>query len=444
VSSLFTSQNRKLKVLMFGWEFPPFVAGGLGMACYGLVKSMIKKGMHVTLVLPKNVTASREEGLTILGADFFEFCVNKKITDLKIQTVTLETQIQAYSTVDAPLELSVLSEEAIEHVFTERVKAGDYVQENKAVYGPNLIDEVNRYNQIAGSIAASLDYDVIHCHDWLTFGAGVVAKEISGKPLFCHVHATEFDRSAGTGNHEVRHLEKMGCEKADRVMAVSYYTKDILIKNYGIDARKIEVVHNGIEMQGPPPSPRGMSSSAPRILFLGRVTYQKGPNYFLEAAHQVLKLRPDAQFIIAGAGDMVSYLKGRTKELGISDKVSFTGMLSEEQVKEIYQSVDCFVLSSVSEPFGLTVLEALSHRLPVIISKQSGVSEVLRHVLRYDFWDVERLASLILSVITYPSLAQELKDRSVEDLYPISWDQVVNRVEKTYASVLNGKQLAGV
>jgi glycogen(starch) synthase len=422
---------------MFGWEFPPFVAGGLGMACYGLVKSMIKKGFHVTLILPKNVTASREEGLTILGADYFEFCVSQQIKELNLKTIELDTPIQAYSTVSDPIALSVLSEEAIEKVFTENVSAG-FSKESKAVYGPNLIEDVYKYNQIAATIAANLEFDVIHCHDWLTFGAGVIAKQVSGKPLFSHVHATEFDRCPGNGNDQVRHLEKTGCEQAERVFAVSQFTKDILVTNYGIDHRKIVVVHNGIDMQGPPSSPRGINGSAPRILFLGRVTYQKGPNYFIEAAHKVLQLRPDAHFIIAGAGDMVPYLKGRTVELGMEDKVTFTGMLTEEQVKEIYRSVDCFVLSSVSEPFGLTVLEALSHRLPVIISKQSGVSEVLRHVLRYDFWDVERLASLVLSVITYPSLAQELQDRAVDDLYPISWDQVSGRIEKAYYEVLSG------
>lgn len=436
-------ENKRLKVLMFGWEFPPFVAGGLGMACYGLVKALIKRGCHVTLILPKNVTASREEGLTILGADFFEFCVKKEIKSLKIETIELTNPIQAYSTVDEPLKMSVLSEEAIEQVLFEKVQVGSsYTQEKKAVYGPDLIEEVNKYNQTAASIAANLDFDIIHCHDWLTFGAGIIAKQVSGKPLFCHVHATEFDRCAGNGNDQVRYLEKSGCEHADKVFAVSNFTKDILVKNYGIEPYKIEVVYNGIDMSGVPTAPRGMHGQAPRILFLGRVTYQKGPNYFIEAAHKALQIRPDIQFVIAGSGDMLTYLKGRTYELGIESNVTFTGMLSEDQVREAYRSVDCFVLSSVSEPFGLTVLEALSHRLPVIISRQSGVSEVLRHVLRYDFWDVERLASLMLSVITYPSLAQELKDRSVDDLYPISWDQVASKVEKGYWEIFNSDSFA--
>ena len=436
---MFANQNRKLKVLMFGWEFPPFVAGGLGMACYGLVRALIRRGLDITLILPKNITTSREEGLTIFGADYWEFCVNKQISTLSAKTIRIDSPITPYASINEPLQLSSLSREAIKQLLEEQ-KNVERPTTSKTVYGPDLIGEVIRYNQIAGSIATSLDFDVIHCHDWLTFGAGIIAKQVSGKPLFTHVHATEFDRCPGNGNDDVRYFEQTGCQQADRVLAVSNFTKDILVRNYGIDAGKIEVVHNGIDPSGLHYSPRGITSAPPRILFLGRVTYQKGPNYFLEAADKVLRVRPDAQFIIAGAGDMVPYLQGRCHEMGISDKVTFTGMLSEDKVKEIYQSVDCFVLSSVSEPFGLTVLEALSHRLPVIISKQSGVSEVLRHVLRYDFWDVDRLASLILSVITYPTLAQELKDHSIDDLRPITWDQVAGKVEDIYYDTLNQNQ----
>ncbi|MDX1921220.1 MAG: glycosyltransferase family 4 protein [Candidatus Caenarcaniphilales bacterium] len=433
--------NRKLKVLMFGWEFPPFIAGGLGMACYGMVKSLIKRGVEVTLILPKNITSSREDGLTIFGADFWKFCVDKQIESssvTSVKTIRLQSPIEPYSFVNEPIELSQLSLEAIDKILTEQKDADlSGISKDRAVYGNNLIDEVHRYNQTAASIASSLDFDIIHCHDWLTFGAGVIAKEVSGKPLVCHVHATEFDRCPGNGNDQVRFFEQSGCQAADKVIAVSNYTKDILVNNYGIEPWKIDILHNGIDINALPPKPRETDTEAPKILFLGRVTYQKGPNYFLEAATKVLKFKPKAEFIIAGGGDLVPYLQGRTHELGISNSVTFTGMLKGDQVKEIYQSVDCFVLSSVSEPFGLTVLEALSHRLPVIISKQSGVSEVLKHVLRYDFWDVDRLASLILSVIMYPTLSKELKDRSFDDLYPITWDQVAGKLEGLYHKTLD-------
>ena len=429
---------------MFGWEFPPFVAGGLGTACHGLVRALLKRGVNITLILPKNITSAREEGLTILGAEYWEFCLNREIKTEEIhnsfKTIRINSVLEPYSGINEPIELNTLSKEAIEKIILEPI--ADTKSPSKAVYGPNLIEEVTRYNQIAASIANSLEFDIIHCHDWLTFGAGILAKEVSGKPLIVQVHATEFDRSPGSGNSEVKSFEKNGCDRADIVIAVSNLTRDTLVRNYEIPADKIEVVHNGINMTSIPELiVQDKTKLAPKILFLGRVTYQKGPNYFLEAAHKVLQFRPDIEFIIAGAGDMLPYLKGRAVELGISENVSFTGVLNEKEVKEIYQSVDCFVLSSISEPFGLTVLEALSHRLPVIISKQSGVSEVLKNILRYDFWDVERLSALMLSVINYPTLAQELRERGIKDLYPITWDQAAIKVENIYLNSLQEKAI---
>ncbi|MDX1918409.1 MAG: glycosyltransferase family 4 protein [Candidatus Caenarcaniphilales bacterium] len=431
--------GKRIKVLMFGWEFPPFFAGGLGMACYGLVKSLMKQNVDITLVLPKSVTQIQEDGLNVFGADQWEYLLAsqrrlKEGSSLEMINVP-STLFSPYASSSSPIDISILSSDALAKVFQSKQTYESAL--SREVYGPNLINEVIRYNQTAGSIAATLDFDVIHCHDWMTYGAGMIAKQVSGKPLIVHVHATEYDRAPYSGNSEVHHLERSGCEYADWVVAVSHFTKETLKTRYGIDERKIEVVHNGINFDEIPLSERPRSPEAPRILFLGRVTYQKGPNYFLEAASHVLRVKPQAEFIIAGTGDMIDYLKARSVELGIADRITFTGMLKEDQVKNIYRQVDCFVLSSVSEPFGLTVLEALSHRLPVIISKQSGVSEVLRHVLRYDFWDVERLASLILSVITYNPLADELRHRALDDLHPVSWDQSAGRVKQLYERALS-------
>ncbi len=444
---MLTEQKRKPKILMFGWEFPPYVAGGLGTACHGMVKALIRRGFDITLILPKNVTSSKEDGLTILGAEFFDFCVKTKIQEKlieNIRTIEIESPIEPYLTINEPLQMSRLSEEAIQQILSEEHKTVEHssVAGNKSVYGDNLIEEVVRYNQVAGSIAGSLSFDVIHCHDWLTFGAGIVAKEVTGKPLLCHVHATEFDRCPGNGNDQVRHFEKTGCEAADKVMAVSQFTKDILINNYGINSNKIDVLHNGIDLASQSKKVEKKTNKKPKVLFLGRVTYQKGPNYFLEAAHRVLQVNSNVEFIVAGAGDMVDYLRGRAYELGIQESVNFTGPLKGNAVKEAYQLADCFVLSSVSEPFGLTPLEALSNRLPVIISKQSGVSEVLKHVLRYDFWDVERLASLILSVLTYKTLSNELQERAYDDLHPISWDRVAGNLEQKYFEVCESSLVA--
>lgn len=425
---------------MFGWEFPPFLTGGLGMACYGLVKALLKRNVDVTLVLPKSIegASSIEEGFTVFGTDTWEFYLNKEKQEKigKLKTLRINSPIQPYSGASSPIDFSILSVEALKKIIQEEEKVKKESQKRAAklvnLYGENLIQEIIKYNEIAASIAATLDFDVIHCHDWLTFGAGMIAKKISGKPLITHVHCTEFDRCPGYGNDEVHKIEKAGCEYADQVVSVSNLTKQILVSNYEIIPEKIRVVHNGIDSGTEYPFPTEFRQKNPKILFLGRVTYQKGPNYFLEAASKVLKFRPDAEFIVAGTGDMIDYLKGRAHELGISDRVNFTGAISADKVQDVYRDVDCFVLSSVSEPFGLTVLEALSQRLPVIASKQSGVSEVLRHILRYDFWDVEALTALILSVITYKPLSDELKEKSVDDLQPITWDNAAEKVESIY------------
>jgi glycosyltransferase involved in cell wall biosynthesis len=339
-----------------------------------------------------------------------------------------------------PWQIHKLSRDALEQVSTHQSKQLEGVQTpnpHDDLYGLDLMEAVEKYNRTAASVAASLDFDVIHCHDWMTFGAGIIAKQISGKPLVCQVHATEFDRCPGYGNREVHEIEQAGCLVADRVIAVSSYTKKLLVDRYGVSDNKIEIVHNGIELQPDVPSPQPVhSDQPPRILFLGRVTYQKGPNYFIEAAKKVLQVRPDARFVIAGKGDMLDYIKARAGELAILNNLEFVGLLTPEEVQRIYRSVDCFVLSSVSEPFGLTVLEALSQRLPVILSRQSGVSEVLRHVLRYDYWDVDRLASLILSVVSYSPLASELREKGIDDLHPVSWDRSAERIHGIYAGAV--------
>ncbi len=431
---------------MFGWEFPPYSSGGLGMACFGIVRSLLRSGHQVSLVLPRSIGKSSTPGFSVIGTDVWENHLAKEeqlANSANLQTFYLDADLQPYSSVTSPLTVSVLGQTTLNALHAEQDQLE--APTSNTVYGPDLFYQVEKYARLAASIAATLEFDLIHCHDWMTFSAGIVAKQVSGKPLLCHVHATEFDRAPGHGSEHVSRLERNGCEVADRVIAVSNYTKEILAKHYGIIKDKIDVVHNGIEMQaGNSPAnplevthedPLTPERQNPRVLFLGRITYQKGPNYFLEAAHKVLQIRPEIRFIIAGAGDMLEYLRGRSHELGMANRVKFMGLLSEEKVQEVYRSVDCFVLSSVSEPFGLTVLEALSHRLPVIISKQSGVSEVLKHVLRYDYWDVERLASLILSVVSYKPLSDELKEHAVEDISPITWDQAASKITDIYHRV---------
>lgn len=407
---------------MFGWEFPPLMAGGLGVACHGIISSLSKQNTQIHFVLPKDPGAKPIPNCRIFSVEDWEKNIDEATWKLNNSQCNYYYDAYSNSSYQAPfLQKQAPGEYTpIQSILYSKPLQG---QSSLPIYSGNLVDHVHKYNHTAGTVASNLDFDIIHCHDWLTIGAGIITKQRTGKPLVFHIHATEYDRCPGYGNHVVHELERQGCIIADKVIAVSNLTKQVIIKKYGIDPTKIEVVHNGLNPPEAYPEPKQFTNHSPKILFLGRVTYQKGPNYFIEAAHKVLQVRPDAEFIVAGTGDMVDYLKQRCTELNIHDKVRFLGAISADKVKDIYSTVDCFILSSVSEPFGLTVLEALSQRLPVIVSKQSGVAEVLRHILRYDFWDIDKLTELILSIITYQPLAQELKEKSIDDLKPITWDQ---------------------
>lgn len=305
-------------------------------------------------------------------------------------------------------------------------------------YGPNLISEVFRYALIARTIAADTDHDVIHCHDWLTITAGIEAKKVSGKPLIYHVHALETDRSGANVNPEIFKIEKQGMEAADTVIAVSYFTRRNIIDFYGIPPEKIEVVHNAVSKTKV--NNRGTSikkhPDEKIVLFLGRLTMQKGPDYFLEAAAKVIEKDPNIRFVVAGMGDMIHRLIERAAELRIGRNVLFTGFLRRPEVEDIFAAADAYVMSSVSEPFGISSLEAVLFDVPVILSKQSGVAEVLSNSLKVDFWDVDELANKIYSVVEYPALREEIKTQAAEELKNIQWENSAKQVVEIYSSLL--------
>jgi glycosyltransferase involved in cell wall biosynthesis len=305
-------------------------------------------------------------------------------------------------------------------------------------YGPDLISEVFRYAYVAGKIAAKVEHEVIHTHDWLTFLAGVEAKRISGKPLICHVHALETDRSGINVNQQIYEIEKMGLHEADKIIAVSFLTKNNIVNYYGIDPNKIEVVHNAVSKHKSTHRTEYIKKTPDEklVLFLGRITFQKGPDYFIEAAAKVLKEFPKARFVVAGSGDMMHRLIERTAELKIGRNVHFTGFLKRPEVEELFASSDLYVMSSVSEPFGISCLEAILFDVPVIISKQSGVSEVLSNALKVDFWDVDELANKILNVLSHPALSKELQAQSSEELKHIQWEKSAVKVEDIYKKLV--------
>jgi glycosyltransferase involved in cell wall biosynthesis len=303
-------------------------------------------------------------------------------------------------------------------------------------YGPNLVAEVVRYGEVAGVIAGQQTFDVIHAHDWMTIFAGLHAKKISGKPLILHVHALEFDRSGEHVNQDIYDIERLGMSMADRIVAVSHYTKNVIVNRYGVHADKVAVVHNAVSRAEAGDVYKVERNADKKIvLFLGRITFQKGPDYFVEAAAKVLKEIPDVTFVMAGAGDMMPRMIKRVAELGIGKNFHFTGFLQGAEVEQIFTMSDLYVMPSVSEPFGISPLEAMVYDVPVIISRQSGVSEILRHALKVDFWDVKEMANKIIAILKYPSLSDEIVERSREEVRNIRWEHAAEKIADVYRSV---------
>jgi len=400
-----------MRVLMFGWEFPPYSSGGLGTACYGLVKGLSNKGVDVVFVAPKtpkSTTAKTRSDVKLISAMG------------NIEYKTIPSMLQPYIT---------------EEKYSEELK--DVEAGKKHLYGRNLFHEVHLFAERAKLIAKKERFDVIHCHDWLTYKAGINAKKVSGKPLVVHVHATEFDRTGGNGiNENVYRLEKEGMQHADKIITVSNYTKNMVVANYGIDPRKIDVVHNAVEFTDFNFPDARINDGIKTVLFLGRITLQKGPDYFVYAARRILDIYPNVRFIIAGSGDMQPFIINKAAELGMADKLVFTGFLQGEDVDRAFQMADVYVMPSVSEPFGITPLESLRNNVPVIISKQSGVSEVLKNALKVDFWDIDEMTNKVVSVLRFNELHDELRDNGVREVKRFSWDEPAGKCVDVYSSVM--------
>jgi glycogen(starch) synthase len=310
-------------------------------------------------------------------------------------------------------------------------------------YGYDMYTEVHRYAAIATELAQYEEFDIVHAHDWMTYPAGIAVAALSKKPLVIHVHSTEFDRSGEHVNQMIYDIERLGMEKADKIITVSHFTRNIVISRYGISGDKVEVVYNGVERNGnwSNLTDTGIRREEKIVLFLGRITMQKGPEYFLQAAKKVLEVMDNVKFVMAGSGDLIHKSIEMAAHLGIGHKVLFTGFLRGEDVQKIYKMADLYVMPSVSEPFGIAPLEALDHDVPVIISKQSGVSEVLMHALKVDFWDVNEIANKIIAVLKYPPLQMTLKSHGNFEVRKLRWIDSAAKCAKIYGETL---ALAGI
>lgn len=407
-----------MKVLMFGWEFPPFKTGGLGTACYDLTRGLSCKGIDVIFVMPKTPENAKADFVKLIGA-------NNLYGNIKMRKV---------NTILTPY----MSSEAYSSEL-KRFRMGH--ETSSEVYGQNLYQEVIRYAEIAKIIAAQEDHDLIHAHDWMTYLAGINARNISGKPLVVHIHATEFDRTGGNPNPMISHLEYTGLNEADLIIANSNFTKNNVIRHYNINPDKIKVVHWGIDPKNPYynigyVSP--MNKNEKIVLFLGRITIQKGPDYFIEVAKKVLDFKKNVRFVIAGSGDMLPRIIERAAELGISDKVTFTGFLHGADVHRAFQMADLYVMPSTSEPFGLVALESLKNNTPVIISKQSGVSEVVHNALKVNFWDINEMTNKIVNVLNYEELHHELKKNSFQEVQKFNLIKPAEKCIDVYNEAIKG------
>ncbi len=425
-----------MKVLMFGWEFPPHISGGLGTACFGLTKGLMKHDVEVLFVVPKAYGDENQEAVRLINAsdisiDFKDSKYEeywRRITYMEIGSNLIPyVGPEEFKRITEASELESLSSE-------DTILSKNFEFSGK--YGTDLMDEVKRYALVASAVAATNDFDVIHAHDWLTYSAGIAAKSVSGKPLVVHMHATEFDRSGENVNQNVYDIERHGMEEADRVMAVSNLTRNIVIEKYGINPDKVFTVYNAVEPSDKPnlQYQRGVREKV--VTFLGRVTFQKGPDYFVEAARKVLDKDPNIRFVMAGSGDMLNKTIKRVAELKMGDRFHFAGFLKGDDVDRMFGLSDVFVMPSVSEPFGIVPLEAMRSNVPVVISKQSGVAEILVHALKVDFWDVDALADSIYGLLHYEGLSKMFKQYGKEEVDNLKWENAAIKVKEVYQSVL--------
>jgi glycosyltransferase involved in cell wall biosynthesis len=396
------------KVLMLGWELPPRFAGGVGIVCDSLTRALSRRGLEVTYLMPQAEPQGVGRGVRVIGAE-------------RIATLGVASALHSYASSAPPV----------------RVPGEAAPPAGRPLYGADLLEAVERFSASAVDAVGQekVAFDLIHAHDWTTFPAGVALRRSSRKPLIVHVHITEFDKSGGAhADPRVFAIEQAGMRAADRVVTVSRRVAETCIARYGVDPGRVRVLYNGVD---PDRDSRGPGVPLrPLVLFLGRVTLQKGPEYFLRAAKRVLEIEPAAHFVLAGTGDQLPRMIEMAAELGLGSRVLFPGFVDRDRAAQLYASADVFVMPSVSEPFGIVPLEAMDRGVPVIVSRQSGVSEVLRNALKVDFWDVDDLAGKIAAALRYPSLANELSGQGLSEVGQLSWDAVAEQTQQLYLEVV--------
>jgi glycogen(starch) synthase len=500
-----------LRVLMLGWEFPPFITGGLGTACYGLTKALDRQGVDVTFVLPKTIpadgashvrlvtpgsTVERASGrlpkpvgapaavvrqpsrtptplppapdarMTSGEQESWHRIVAEFQTTRFIEVPGEFPSVYDSARSDSPARIAEavrmmrdagwsierirtlakagafpeLTRDPVEHALetalpetADRPKQSATARSADAAdYSGDLLGMADRYARFVVDATRGIEFDVIHAHDWLTYPAGLAIAKLSGKPLLVHVHSTEFDRSGEHPHQQIYNIERRGMHGATRAIAVSMLTKNVCINRYGVNGAKIDVVYNGVDLDPAAAGIEKIESKDKIVLYFGRITMQKGPEYFIQAAKKVLEYMDDVKFVVAGSGDQAQRMIEMAATMGIGNKVLFTGFLRGRDIARVFSMADLYVMPSVSEPFGIAPLEAMSHNVPVLISKSSGVSEVLMHALKVDFWDIEDMADKIIAVLRHPPLSRQLVEHGNFEIRGINWDGAATRTIRCY------------
>lgn len=449
-----------MKILMYGWEFPPRISGGLGVACHAIVQELAHQQHDITIVLPYATDNLIDyQRVTIIGCDTIASHISSIPTLMLNNWHDLISLKKFFTALNPYLRLS--QSEYLAKLDNATSAAAQIITQLKTLinytslpelanlradnvgaannYGMNLLAEVCHYAVVAGALATVVPHVVIHAHDWLTVLAGIEAKKHSGKPLIFHVHALESDRSGDLVDTRIFAIEKYGMEQADKIVAVSQYTKNNIIKKYGIPANKIVVVHNGNYRKKISAVPKNPSKHGKMVLFLGRLAHQKGPFAFINAARKILAKRRDVHFVIVGSGglweEMIHYVAG----LRLGKHIHFIGFLDHEKIDRIFRLTDVYVMPSVSEPFGLTCLEALSYDVPVVISKQSGAAEALPHAIKVDFWDVDEMANKIVALLDYAPLRNITLQQAGEELKQLTWEHTASSLVNLYNQIVSEK-----
>lgn len=416
-----------MKALMFGWEFPPHILGGLGTASYGLTKGMSQQSdMEITFVIPKPQGDEDQSFLKIIGACYVPVVWKENSWDYVNQRIGWIMNPDEYFHLRDGIKYD------FRRIYTNDLGCIDF----SGRYPDNLIEEIGNYEAVASVLAHQLEFDVIHSHDWLTYPAGIFAKQISGKPLVIHVHATDFDRSRGKVNPTVYNIEKRGMDLADHIITVSNLTRKTVIEKYHQNPAKVTTVHNAVE---PLPDVEKFVKKLRKdkiVTFLGRITMQKGPEYFVEAAASVLKRTKNVRFVMAGSGDMMEAMVELVAKRGIADRFHFPGFLRGGEVHEMLAQSDAYIMPSVSEPFGISPLEAMQVGTPSIISYQSGCAEILNHVIKTDYWDIDAMANAIYGIVTYPALYKSLHELGLKEVNSINWYDAGLKVRSIYDKVI--------